>query len=154
MSDASKMKKLRNRTRHGLSLIEIVVAATLLVSLVGFVTPLTVRLGRVWQGTRDHRLALNELANQMEVLTSLGVSRCEIALANLEPSASIVKSLRDARLEGELARDQDGIRLLLSIDWNRGTDAVPLRLVGWIDAGPVDDPQPKLDSSERNEQRP
>ena len=123
--------------RRGLTLTEVVVAATLVVSMIGLVTPLTVRIGRVWQSTRQYRLAFNELANQMELLTSLGVSRCDAALADLKPSASTAESLPDARLKGELIRDQDGTRLILSLDWDRGSNSVPLTLVGWLDTNPT-----------------
>ena len=121
------------QSRHGLTMTEVVVAATLVVSMIGFVAPLTVRIGRVWQSTRQYRLAFNELANQMELLTSLGVLGCDVALTNLKPSASAAKSLPEARLVGELVRDQDGTRLILSIDWDRGSQSVPLSLVGWLD---------------------
>ncbi|HUP82418.1 MAG TPA: hypothetical protein VM260_27945, partial [Pirellula sp.] len=110
------MNHRRFHSRQGLTFTEIVVAATLVVSMIGFVAPLTVQIGRVWQSTRQYRLAFNELANQMELLTSLGVSGCRAALTNLQPSVKTAKSLPDVRLKGQLIRDQDGTRLLLSID--------------------------------------
>ena len=130
-------------SRRGLTFTEVVVAATLVVSMIGFVAPLTVRVGRVWQSTRQYRLAFNELANQMELLTSLGVSGCNAALTNLKPSASVAESLPEARLEGQLLRDQDGTRLILSIDWDRGAQSVPVSLVGWLDTDSVE-PMPPL----------
>ena len=131
-----KVPKMNHRSCHsrrGLTFTEAVVAATLVVCMIGFVAPLTVRIGRVWQSTRQYRLAFNELANQMESLTSLGVSRCDAALVNLKPSASATKSLPDVWLEGQLLRDHDGTRLILSIDWDRGSQSVPISLVGWLD---------------------
>ncbi len=143
------MNHRRFHARQGLTFTEVVVAATLVVSMIGFVAPLTVRIGRVWQSTRQYRLAFNELANQMELLTSLGVSGCDAALTNLKPSANAAKSLPDVRLGGQLIRNQDGTRLLLSIDWDRGSQSVPLSLVGWLDTDSVE-PLPTLKSSETN----
>ncbi len=142
------------KSRRGLTLTEVVVAATLVVSMIGFVTPLTVRIGRVWQSTRQYRLAFNELANQMELLTSLGVSRCDAALADLKPSESTAETLPDARLEGKLIRDQDGTRLILSLDWDRGSKAVPLTLVGWLDTNPAEYPIPRVENSESKGEQP
>lgn len=140
--------------RRGLTLTEVVVAATLVVSMIGLVAPLTVRFGRVWQSTRQYRLAFNELANQMELLTSQGVSGCDAALATLKPSTSTAKSLPDARLEGELVRDQDGTRLILSLDWDRGSKSVPLTLVGWLDTNPAQYPLPIVVTSDSKGEQP
>ena len=147
------MNHRRIHSRQGLTYTEVVVAATLVVSMIGFVAPLTVRIGRVWQSTRQYRLAFNELANQLELLTSLSVTGCDAALTNLKPSVNAEKSLPDVRLEGQLVRDQDGTRLLLSIDWDRGFQSVPLSLVGWLDTD-SDDALPTLQSSETNGEQP
>ena len=147
------MNLRRFHSRQGLTFTEVVVAATLVVSMIGFVAPLTVRVGRVWQSTRQYRLALSELANQMELLTSLGLSDCDAALTNLKPSVNAAKSLPDVRLEGQLVRDQDGTRLLLSIDWDRGSQSVPVLLVGWLDTDSIE-PLPTHKSSETNGVQP
>ena len=148
------MNQRNCKLRRGLTLTEVVVAATLVVSMIGLVVPLTVRIGRVWQSTRQYRLAFNELANQMELLTSLGVSRCDAALANLKPSANTAESLPDARLEGELVRDQDGTRLILSLDWDRGSKSVPLTLVGWLDTNSAEKPPSLFETSESKGEQP
>lgn len=147
------MNLRRFHSRQGLTFTEVVVAATLVVSMIGFVAPLTVRIGRVWQSTHQYRLAFNELANQLELLTSLGVSGCDAALTNLKPSVNAAKSLPDVRLEGQLVRDEDGTRLLLCIDWDRGSQSVPVLLVGWLDTDSVE-PLPTLNSSATTGERP
>ena len=146
------MNRRSFHARQGLTFTEVVVAATLVVSTIGFVTPLTVRIGRVWQSTRQYRLAFNELANQMELLTSLSVTRCETALTNLKPSASTIQSLPEARLEGQLIRDHDGTRLILKINWDRGSQSVPVSLVGWLETDSVEPLLPKT-STEANGER-
>ena len=132
------MNQRKTHLRRGLTITEVVVAATLIVSMIGLVAPLTVRIGRVWQSTRQYRLAFHELANQMEFLSGLEVARCEDALPNLKPSANVVQSLPGARLEGEMIRDQDGTRLVLSLNWDRGSQSVPISLVGWLNTDPAE----------------
>ncbi len=127
------MSRRTYKSRSGISVTEVVVAATLVLSIIGLVTPLTVRVGRVWQSTRQYRLAFNELANQMERLTDQGLAKCNAALPNLSPSATIAESLPGAQLLGEVVQDQDGTRLVLTLDWDRGATSVPLSLVGWFD---------------------
>jgi hypothetical protein len=131
-------RRLKPR-RRGISLTEVMVAATLVLSIIGLATPLTVRVGRVWQSTRQYRLALHELANQMELLTAHELVDCKAALSNLEPSAVALESLPGARLQGDIVCDQDGTRLVLQLDWDRGVESVPLSLVGWLDTESMTD---------------
>ncbi len=119
-----------------LSITEVLIAATLVVSTIGLFAPMSVRIGRVWQSTRQYRLAFNELANQMELLTSLGVARCEAALPSLTLSSQIADALPGSKLNGEMVSDEDGTRLILSLNWDRGPKSEPLSLVGWIDLAP------------------
>ncbi len=133
------MNRKLKKPRRGISLTEVMVAATLVLGIIGLATPLTVRVGRVWHSTRQYRLALNELANQMELLTGQQMEECNAALANLKTSAIVSESLPSARLQGEIVRDQDGTRLVLQLDWDRGSKSVPLSLVGWLDTHAVAD---------------
>ena len=132
------MIRRKFRSRRGLSITEVVVAATLVVSMIGIVVPLAVRIGRVWQSTRQYRLAYNELSNQMELLTSIGESQCAAELSQLKISDKLTDALPGARLQGELVRDHDGTRLVLSLDWERGSKSVPIALVGWLNVDAVD----------------
>ena len=126
------------RSRRGLSITEVVVAATLVVSMIGIVVPLAVRTGRVWQSTRQYRLACNELSNQMELLTSIGETQCKAELSHLKISDLLADSLPGARLQGELVSDHDGTRLVLNLDWERGSKSVPIALVGWLNIDSVE----------------
>ena len=127
----------KHKSRRGVSITEVLIAATLVVSTIGMFAPMSVRIGRVWQSTRQYRLAFNELANQMELLTSLGVARCEAALPSLKLSSQIADALPDSQLNGELVSDEDGTRLILSLNWDRGSKSEPLSLVGWLDVIPT-----------------
>ena len=131
------MVLIKHKSRRGVSITEVLIAATLVVSTIGMFAPMSVRIGRVWQSTRQYRLAFNELANQMELLTSLGVARCEAALPSLKLSSQIADALPDSQLNGELVSDEDGTRLILSLNWDRGSKSEPLSLVGWLDVIPT-----------------
>lgn len=127
-----KMIQGKHRERRGVSVTEVLMAATLIVSAIGLIAPLSVRIGRVWQSTRQYRLAFNELANQMEWLTSLDSTSCEAVLPSLRVSDPIADSLPGSQLKGELMSDEDGTRLILRLDWDRGSKSEPLTLVGWL----------------------
>ena len=128
------MTKQNHKRRRGLTVTEVVVAATLVVSLIGLFAPMSVRIGRVWQSTRQYRLAFNELANQMERLTSLSPTDCQAALPSLTPSTRVSESLPGSQLFGEVIHDEDGTRLKLSLNWERGAKSEPVSLVGWFDS--------------------
>lgn len=124
--------------RRGATATELVVAATLLVSAIGTVAPLAVGASRIRHDARHHQLALEELSNQLDRLSSLDADRRDSALAELAPSAETSEVLPGATLQGEIVRDEDGARLILTLDWKRAVKAVPLQLVGWLDALPVE----------------
>ena len=113
-------------------MVELLVSATLLITLVSIVVPLSVRAGRLWQEARSYRLAVNELSNQLEDLTLLGDQEREQALAKWQPVEGLLLALPDARLTGEVLDDEDGKRLRLSLEWRRSVGSPPLCMIGWI----------------------
>ena len=127
-----KQHKSLEDARGASTVTELVVAASLLVSLIGASVPLVVKSGRLWQETREHELAIDELSNQLERLTALPDADRDIAIAELKPSNTVQATLVDVRIESQTIRDKAGERLLLTIDWDRTVDAKPLSLVGWL----------------------
>ena len=125
-----------NRQRNGTTLTEMVVAATLMVSTMAIVAPLTVRTGRLWQDARRHQLVMDELSNELERLTSLTAEQRERAIANLTPPEYLQASLPSATINAEIIRDGEGMRLLLSMNWDRLGNPKPVSLVGWLDSMP------------------
>lgn len=123
-----------SRPRRGTSLIELLVAATLLLSGITVVTQLTVAAGRMWQQTRHERLAMEELSNQLEYLIALEPDQRATALQALAPSPLAVEVLPEVNLTADAIADQDGSRLELSLVW--GGRPKPITLVGWI--GPAE----------------
>ncbi|WP_145092674.1 PB1 domain-containing protein [Rosistilla carotiformis] len=113
-------------------MIELVVSATLLVALIGTFAPMSLSSGRMWQQTRHHQLALDELSNQMDRLLALPEDQRGAELDLLEPSAAVQAALPEASLTAAEVSDEDGTRLTVAIDWQRPTPSQPLSLTGWI----------------------
>lgn len=134
--------KRRRASKRGTTVPELVVAATLLVSAIGAVTPLAVSAGRLGRDTRVYRLAVDELANQLARLSALDEEERAAVLHELTPSEEVRDALPQASLVGRIVEDEDGTRLVLSLDWQRPVDAPPLELVGWLDALPAQSAPP------------
>ncbi|GAA5510368.1 hypothetical protein [Novipirellula caenicola] len=122
----------RPRRRSGATLFELMVTATLVVSGVGMVAPLTVRCGRLWQQTRHRQMALDELNNHMERLIALPTEELEKQAEAVTVSDAARTLLPEAVMEAEIVRSNNETQLHLSIDWKRVGDPDPLTLVGWI----------------------
>jgi Tfp pilus assembly protein PilV len=122
--------------RRGVSTIEVLVAASLLMSVIGVSSSLVSRITKVYQATRHYQIAVNELANQMEVLTILSESEQKNTLKNLSLSPPVAEVLPNAKIEGRIIEDDSGARIVLSIRWERGSNAPPIELVAWLDTMP------------------
>jgi hypothetical protein len=120
------------RSRAGMTVSELLVSATLLLSLIAVIAPITVRAGRIWQESRTYQFALEELTNELEHLTSLSPEERQTALEQWQPTPSVSLRLPDAKLNARTLEDDDGERLVLTLDWDRIPGAPPLTLVGWI----------------------
>lgn len=118
--------------RHGVLMTELIVAAVLLISTISLLTMFSVRTGKLWQDGRHYRLAVEELTNQLEKITSLDEAEIDARLADLQPSVEIQSVLPNARLSGETVSDEHGTRVTLEITWNRPGSAKPVSLVTWI----------------------
>lgn len=122
--------------RCGSSVLELIVAGSLLVVSVSIVGLGTVSSKRMQQDGRHYRLVVDELSNQMEHLLALSSVQRQAAIMALEPS-EFVDALPGVNLAAELIRDEHGSRLKLSIDWQRIGEAPPVELVGWLDSLPT-----------------
>jgi prepilin-type N-terminal cleavage/methylation domain-containing protein len=129
-------KSRLNANRRGFTLTELLVAATLLVSIFSVVTPLAVRSGRIRQETHRYQIALDELSNQLDRLTAIDEKKLADALDELVPSPQAESELPSPELTAEIIDDADGRRLILRLTWDRPAGAVPLTLVGWLDPTP------------------
>lgn len=120
------------RSRNGVSMTELLVAATLLIGAMSFIGPLAVRSQRLQQDARHYQCALEEASNQLESLTVLEEEQLEAALAELAPSVEAQSVLPNPQLSAETIDDENGLRVVMRIQWDRLGPAEPLSLVAWI----------------------
>lgn len=129
-------------TRRGFSMIELLVAATLLISALSVVAPLAVRSARLQQDSLHYQLALDELSNQLEQLTSLDSAALETALAELTPSQTVRDVFPNPVLSAETVSDDDGRRIVLQLQWDHVGPALPLTLIAWLEPPAVTQGEP------------
>ena len=125
---------LRDMQRRGVTLFELLVAFGILSVIISVSAGLLVRHGRLLVSGRNQRLAVEELANRMELLHTLPPTAREAFLAAPAPSPFAAAHLPGATLAAVAAPpDDDGLqRIELAIEWNEpGRRGNPLRLAGW-----------------------
>ncbi len=118
--------------RRGVSLIELLVSALLLMTIMSFVTTFCVQIDRVWKDIGQHRVALCELSNQLEGLTRLKPEAAQQALEALVPSETCRRTLQRPELTGNLVEDDLGMRVVLQLNWQRRYSGKPVTLAGWL----------------------
>jgi hypothetical protein len=119
--------------RRGTGSLDLLVSFTLLVTVISVSTPLIVRHGRLLKSQRDYRLALDELSNQMDRLTTLPADDLPQAVKQLSPSTFVTDRLHGAKLGGELQPAESGMRITLTLSWKE-TERVraPVVLAAWV----------------------
>lgn len=123
--------------RRGFTSVELVVSSVILMTVMAFVTTLSFRVGLVWKDVRHQRIAVCELANQLEVLTLLSPDQAVEAIKNLQPSDGCNRTLTSPELKAALTEDELGTRISLSINWKRRIPGKPIELSGWIISKPT-----------------
>ena len=123
--------------RDGLMQLELLVAAILLITLVGILSTIGFRLTRIAKDSKNYQIALHELANQMEVLQRLAPEDRAAALRELQISSEVSRTLSDCQISAEEIADRFGRRLRLQIVWPKTPTLPPVELVGWLDAQEV-----------------
>lgn len=122
----------RGPGRSGTTMVECMVAAMLLVTVISFVASLTFRIGLVWKDTAHHRVAVNELSNQLERLTLLPPEEVMAALEELRPTQLASRTLSEPKLTGQWIEDEWGGRVVLRLNWRRQHEGKPVEMVGWL----------------------
>ena len=119
--------------RCGTTIIELVVACSLLGTLILIVVPSAIRIGRVQRTIRHDRIAMDEITNQLDRLAQLPISELKQEIATLTPSEFASAGLPNPRLSGTLQQSEEGYRLALAISWDSpGRSAAPLTMATWI----------------------
>ena len=129
------MKQISSKIRGprtGTSMVEVLVAAAMLLVVMSFVSTAIYRIDLVWRDTARQRAALNELSNQLEQLTLLSPEQLPAAIESLAPTRMIGETLPGAQLSGELIEDSLGTRVVLRLDWHRKHPGNPVELAGWV----------------------
>lgn len=135
------------RARRGTTLLELLAAFSLLITVLGVSLPLVVRHGRILKSADQYRLALDELSNQLERLRALPADEIEQELEALKPGELTAQRLSGAKLDGALEESDGGNRVRLRIIWDEPQRReAPVELVGWL---PLN--QPAAASAERRQ---
>lgn len=119
--------------RAGASTLEVLVAFSLLSTVLAVATPLVIRHNRLLTAHRDYQLALDEVSNQLEHLSALPPDKLPEAIEKLTPSEFAAGHLRAAQLAGDLTDVDMGQRLTLRLTWDEPQRKVaPVTLAAWI----------------------
>lgn len=119
--------------RQGASSLEVVVAFTLLTSVLALAAPLIVAHNRLLIAQRHYRVALAEISNQLERLSLLSATELPAAVEKLSPSEFAAERLPGAKLNGDVQETTFGQRVSLELSWDEiNRDAAPVRLTTWL----------------------
>ncbi len=130
-----------NSPRRGTTLVECIVAASILSVAIGTVTTAVFRIGRIWTDTGHYRIALQEVSNHLEALTQLSPAQVQPVIETLTVSSAVAQSLFDAKLSGELVQDEFGDRVNLELIWRDGRAIRPIRMTAWLTGSMTEDDQ-------------
>ena len=123
---------LSKKIRSGSTLAELVVGAVLATAMISLMSTLVIRTSRAWQETRRVQMAMDELSNQLEVLTLKNEQELLVAFDDLKVSEATKTSLPSTILRGKLLDDENGKRIELSLEWDRGVPSKAIAMVGWL----------------------
>lgn len=149
-------RQSRNRWLRpkGVVLLEMLIAAALVLTTLSVAAPLVIRSARAWKQTRQYQVACDELSAHMDRLLAMPAEKRKQALPETAVASEVAEILHAAEISGEILDDQNGTRLRLSIQWERTGQAPPVTLVGWIDPlpqGQEDDGSGEEETSETEE---
>jgi hypothetical protein len=127
--------------RRGTTLLECIVAASILSVAIGTVTMAVFRIGRIWTDTGHYRIALQEVSNHLETLSQLPPDQIQPAIESLALSPDVGRSLVDAEFSGELIQDEFGDRVKLTLTWGDERKTRPIHMTAWL-ADPMTEDTP------------
>ena len=132
----------RHHCRAAFTLTELIVCASLLTTVMSFVATISIRTDRLWKDTRHQKIALDELSNKLEYLTTLSLPEAQQAISSLEISPNTRALLPRASLKGKIEQPPGSIQIVLTLEIDgesvaRSTHHAPLTLVGFLSASPA-----------------
>ncbi len=127
------LNNMTSRFRRGASSVELLVAFGLLTTLLSMSVPLMVRHQRLLTSARHYRLAVEELANQLERLSALPPEELDAAVEQLRVSDFTAAKLRGAELTGAIDAAEFGRRVALQIVWDEPRRrSAPVTMAAWV----------------------
>jgi hypothetical protein len=132
---------IKPKLRRGTTLLECIVAASILSVAMGTVTMAVFRIGRIWTDTGHYRIALQEVSNHLEALSQLPPDQIQTAIDSLALSPAVGRSLVDAKFSGELIQDEFGDRVKLALTWGDERKTRPIQMTAWL-ADPMTEDTP------------
>ena len=105
--------------RDGILLVEIIVASTVLIAIMVFVTTLCLKVQSTWKDVREQRQVMAELSRHLDRLTMLPEDELENALDSIALSESIEDALRNPELSGRIYKDSIGKCVELTMQWEK-----------------------------------
>jgi hypothetical protein len=117
--------------RCGSTSYEVLVAFTLLTTLLSLSLSSMVRHGRLLTSEQNYRLALDELSNQLDRLTALPGNELSQAVKELQLTPFTAERLSDAKLVGEIAPMDIGQRVTLRLT-SQGPNGLKVSMAGWM----------------------
>jgi hypothetical protein len=122
----------------GTTTLEVLMAFTLLSSVLAFSGPMIVRHNRLLRAQRDYRLALDELSNQIDRVLATPTDKQAAAVDALTVSETTAERLPGAEIRGQIAATDEGSRLTVELTWNEpNRQAAPVRLTAWLSPEPA-----------------
>lgn len=122
----------KNFVRRGILKMEVLLAMVVLVAAINFASTLIFRINRLWIDAQGHQFAISELSNQMDSLIHLSPEKAKSALESIAVSEACNDTLGDAKLNGELLKDELGTRVVLKLTWKGRKFGEPVELSGWL----------------------
>jgi hypothetical protein len=117
--------------RGGSTIVETLVAFGLLITVMSVTASLTVRNQRLLSDNRAYRLAVEELSNRLELLTTMPAEEATAAIEACDEEI-LTGSLAGARLTGVVETEDYGRRLTLTLAWSSGVKRRPdISLSAW-----------------------
>jgi hypothetical protein len=129
-SKSGSVGKIRLR-RCGSTSYEVLVAFTLLTTLLSLSLSSMVRHDRLLKSEQNYRLALDEVSNQLDRLTALPGSELSQAVKELQLTPFTAERLADAKLVGEIAPTDIGQRVTLRLT-SRAPNGPKVTMAGWV----------------------
>lgn len=118
--------------RNGVSTVELTVACTLLSALFGIGGALFVRVYRIGQDAHYRSIALQEVANELELQLKQTDSQRAESTNDRKPSEAVLYRWPEAKFLYREVKDPLGTRITVELVLNPDPLAKTIQLSGWI----------------------